>query len=89
MTKQVREGAKSAPVGGFLDRKRTERLKWVAEDHPAALGLFRRVYEHKTSPRDCVKAFCLECSWMDVFAIRECRASACPLWHIRPFQKKG
>lgn len=75
------------PVNEFSDPKRAKRLLAISTDAPSKLALFRRVYDAKASPRECVKAFCLECVWMDEFAIRGCTATACPLWNLRPYQQ--
>lgn len=72
----------------FRDRKRAEMLSQVSEDVPSKRRLFERVYSGAASPRECIKAHCLECCWMDETAIRECTAPACPLWNLRPFVKK-
>ena len=80
----------SAPQNEFGDRSRQKRLQAVSEDSPCRVALFRRVYSGEASPRECIKAFCLECCWFDEAAIRECTATACPLWNLRPFvQREG
>lgn len=63
-----------------------KRLAAVAQDAPSKLGIFKRVYAGKATMRLCIKAFCLECAWMDLAAIRDCTATACPLWRRRPYQ---
>lgn len=81
--------AKTNEFCGYFASKTAFRLRQVEEDAPSQLALFRRVLTHKTgSRRDAIKAFCLECVWMDKKAIRACTAVACPLWHVRPFQKR-
>lgn len=81
--------AKTNEFGGYFASKIAFRLGQVEEDAPSQVALFRRVLTHKTgSRRDAIKAFCLECVWMDKKAIRACTAVACPLWHVRPFQKR-
>ena len=70
----------------FGDPRRVRRFKQVAEHYPSRMGLFRKVYHGQASPRQCIKAFCLECNGWESAAIRECTATACPLWRLRPFQ---
>jgi len=75
------------PVGQLCDPKRARMMRQVTEDAPSKLGVFRRIYASTASPREAIKAKCLECCWMDVTGIRNCTASACPLWRFRPYQK--
>lgn len=77
------------PQGDNQDPKRVLMLKQVSEDAPSKLGVFRSVYASQASPRQAIKAKCLECCWMDVAGIRECTATACALWGFRPYQQKG
>jgi len=77
--------SQTASGNEFRDRKRAELLQEVSEDAPSKETLFRRVYRGEASPRQCIKAHCLECCWMDEKAIRECSDPACPLWDLRPF----
>lgn len=65
---------------------RLQRLEQVERDGPSCLGVFRKAYASK-SKGAAIKAFCLECLWMDRQAIRACTAPACPLWNVRPFQR--
>jgi len=73
----------------FRDPRRVRRFKQVAEHYPSRMGLFRRVYQGKASPRECIKAFCLECNGWEEVAIGNCTATACPIWHLRPYQPKA
>ena len=81
--------SKTLPLGQFNDPKRTRMLRQVSEDAPSKLGVFRRVYESTATPRQAIRAKCLECAWMNVAAIRDCTGTACPLWRFRPYQKAG
>ena len=74
------------PESEFRDPQRVRRFKQVMEHYPSRMGLFRRVYHGKASPRECIKAFCLECNGWEEAAIRECTARACPLYGLRPYQ---
>ena len=73
------------PEGEPSDLKQTAMLEQVSTDAPSKRGLFQRVYLGKASPRQCIKAQCLQCCWMDEAAIRECADTACPLHRLRPF----
>jgi hypothetical protein len=74
---------------GFSDSNREGMLRQVAQDAPGKVALFERVYRGKTSPKQAIKAKCLECTWMDQSAISECTATDCPLWAFRPYQRKA
>jgi hypothetical protein len=76
----------SVPDSEFSDPRRVRRFKQVLEHYPSRAGLFRKVYEGKASPRECIKAFCLECNGWEEAAIRDCPATACPIWRMRPYQ---
>ncbi len=69
------------------DQGRLRMLRQVERDAPSCLGAFRKAYSSK-SRGAAVKAFCLECLWMDRQAIRDCAAAACPLWNVRPFRQR-
>ena len=75
------------PVGEFGDPRRERRFKQVTEHYPSRMGLFRKVYQGQASPRQCIKAFCLECNGWEPDAIAKCTAPACPLWNLRPYQQ--
>ena len=84
----TQEAPQTASLGQFGDAKQEKRLSAVAQDAPSRLKLFQRIYRGTASPRECIKAFCLECVWMDEAAIRECTATACPLHRLRPYQRR-
>ena len=79
---------KQAQQGQNLERKRAVMLQQVSEDAPSKVGVFRSAYGGK-SLRAAVNAQCLMCCWMDVSAIRDCTAPSCPLFAVRPFQRKS
>lgn len=70
------------------DHRRVRRFKQVMEHYPKRTMLFWRVYQGQSSPRECIKAFCLECNGWEETAIRECLATACPIFKFRPYQFK-
>ena len=75
------------PVRPSGDPAQARRLRQVAEHHPSRLKLLQRVYACQTSPRECIKAFCLECNGYEEAAIRDCSAPACALYRFRPYQR--
>lgn len=79
----TRDAFQTASLGQCWDAKQAKRLSAIAQDAPSRL---KRVYCGTASPRECNKVFCLECVWMDEKAIRECTATACPLYRLRPYQ---
>lgn len=72
------------PPSFNLDAKREKMFQQIAEDGPSCLKVFKKAYSGNRPA--AVKALCLECCWLDRAAIRECTATECPLWEIRPFQ---
>jgi len=66
------------------DRQRIRRAQFVPE---SAKKLFAKVWAKKSSPRQAIKAHCLECQGFVREDIATCTAGACPLWNLRPFQK--
>jgi hypothetical protein len=53
--------------------------------------LFERVLNGQpgVSPRQAIKAQCLDCTGLDRQAVSYCRARVCPLWRYRPYQAGG
>ncbi len=72
----------------FEARKRAERVADIAEDAPRFVKLFLRVYSGKASPREAIRAHCLECIGFEVAAVKDCGAPACPLYEYRPYQEE-
>src|SRR4026208_1737352 len=68
----------------FSDPAQVRRLRQVSEHYPTRVNLFRRVYNGQASPRECIKALCLECNGWDEIAIGNCTAKACPVHRHRP-----
>lgn len=73
------------PVEQSIALKRARRLETVPVSRRR---VFERSWSGQASPRACIKAFCLECLGFDEAAIRDCTAWACPLWRLRPYQRK-
>src|ERR1051325_6257476 len=76
----------TAPPAEIIAAKRAERLKTTSDMFKP---LMKRIYAKTASPRECIKAFCLECVGFDRNAIAECSSYACPHWNLRPFKKSG
>ena len=85
----ARSHVQTGREAGFSDPRRARMVQQVREDAPSRVGVFLRVYSGSASPREAIKAKCLECCWMDEAGIRECTGTACPLWGFRPYQKGG
>ena len=81
------EAPPSGRPGEFSDPRRARMMRQVSEDRSSAVPLFLRVYTGQASPREAIKAKCLECCWMDEVGIRECTGTACPLWAFRPYRQ--
>ena len=48
--------------------------------------LFNRSISGKASPRDAIKAKCLECMGYKKAEVRLCTAPTCPLFTLRPYR---
>lgn len=76
----------TAPLGEFSDPRQARHLAGVLRDAPSKAGVFRRVYARQASPREAIRAQCLDCVGLDELAIRGCTSTACPLYYFRPYQ---
>jgi hypothetical protein len=54
----------------------------------SAQRITQKALSGKASPRDAIKAFCLECVVWDRAAIKECDIKDCPLWMYRPWREE-
>ena len=70
----------------ILTPKQRVRLQSRGE---SVRNLFRKCFLKSAKPKQAIKAFCLDCMVEDKSAIGECGDRCCPLWHFRPYQKKG
>ena len=64
---------------------RVEHLSRVPE---SAKGIVCRAFDGAASPRQAIKAKCLECCCYQREHITHCRAVTCPLHAYRPYQMK-
>ena len=71
-----------------MDAKQIRRVERVVRSSPKYAGLFQAVYVGASSPRQCIKVFCLDCMGLQKDEIPLCSATACPLWKLRPYQRK-
>ncbi len=55
--------------------------------HPLFVRVLNRIGQ--VSPRMAIKAQCLDCMGLDREAVAGCADRKCPLWHFRPYQKRG
>jgi hypothetical protein len=51
-------------------------------------GVLQKAYRKTASPRQAIKAKCLECTNFDRDSVTHCPVETCPLWSYRAFQKK-
>jgi hypothetical protein len=68
-------------------RTREEVVAGCLGSAPAkAQTVLERAYAGSASPREGIKAKCLECLNFDRLGIRDCTGYSCPLWAYRPYQ---
>lgn len=48
--------------------------------------ILQRAFEGKSSPRQAIKAKCLDCTLFQREEIANCPAPSCPLYLLRPYQ---
>lgn len=63
----------------------------MSEQRPVTLydKVLARARAGEASPRQAIKAFCLECVGLIRKDITECTAKQCPLWKYRPYQTEA
>jgi hypothetical protein len=52
----------------------------------SARGIVARAFAGKASPRQAIKARCLQCSNYQRDEIKHCTVEGCALWTYRPYQ---
>ena len=71
-------------------RKRKMSITKKADKMP---GIYRKNYlavvEGKASPRNAIKAFCIECQGYQRKEVTKCNVIDCPLNLFRPYQKEN
>ena len=79
---------RKAKVAAFVasSSKNRDLLHGLHLNHAA---LYVDALEGRLTLKNSVKAKCLECSTWQQDEVTNCTVKACPLWHIRPFQKKA
>ncbi len=72
-----------------LEPKKRAMVEKRAADVPiSARGGYVRSALGEASPRQAIKAFCLECVYWIRSEVTQCTALACPLYEYRPFAAK-
>jgi hypothetical protein len=68
-------------------RRGVEQLRGMVKDlAPRQLGTLEKCLEGNR--KAAITLTCVECSHGDLPSVRDCTCYACPLWHLRPFQRK-
>jgi hypothetical protein len=67
-------------------RVTVQRTAYLAGVPASARRLVQKAFEGACSPRQAIKANCLDCSGFDRGEIRSCQVILCPLHAFRPFQ---
>lgn len=70
-------------------RQKHERIKLQYKNVPQSMrNLFLSVFATKPTMSKCVKLKCLDCCCFDKTEVTKCTTITCPLWEVRPYQKK-
>jgi hypothetical protein len=65
-----------------------ERREAHVQRAPVSLqGGLRRALAGEGSPRQIIKAKCLDCCNWERVEVANCTVVTCPLWRLRPYQK--
>ena len=69
-----------------VEAARRSAVERRAKDMPSLYrGGYLRAVTGRASPREAIKAHCLECVGWERGQVVNCTGSACPLWRYRPF----
>lgn len=72
-----------------LDPKKRAMVEKRAKETPKSARLgYLRAATGESSPRQAIKAFCLECVYWIRSEVSMCTARGCPLYEYRPFAAK-
>jgi hypothetical protein len=74
----------SSKVAEALTLAQSKRLSGWNASHQR---LIQRCWSGKASPRQALKAQCLDCVGQDRQAIADCADRCCPLWQYRPYKQ--
>ncbi len=69
-----------------LDTEQAQAVESLPMVYRATL---RKAFTGAASPRQAIKAKCIDCTCGHRCEIRECPSNECPLWRFRPYQKEG
>lgn len=61
----------------------------VANAPASAKNTLSRAFSGNASPRQAIRAKCLDCARFDRSEIKNCACHLCPLWAYRPFENEG
>ena len=78
----------TARPAAFSHHQCDRLLATVQKDAPSKAPLLSRVFAGMASPREAIKAKCLECVCFCEVEVRKCTSPGCPLWEYRPYQIK-
>ena len=83
------EPSSKCPPEGVQTNK-SEVIRYAQNIPSKYQQVYLRAATGKSSPREAIKAKCLDCVGYEEPSnrIRACSAKTCPVWQFRPYQKK-
>ena len=75
------------PNPGGLTPEQEDLIGRLGAEKNLYTPLFSRVYSGKASPRQAIRAKCMDCSNWQRAEVRFCTVSDCALWPYRPFRE--
>jgi hypothetical protein len=76
----------AAPAAVIDPATKTRQAAYLRRVPVKSRGIVGKAFGQSCSPRQAIKAKCLDCSCFDREEVRDCRVSVCPLWPWRPYQ---
>lgn len=80
------DAAAAAPAAVIDATTKARQSDYLRRIPVKSRGLVAKAFGQSCSPRQAIKAKCLDCAVFDREEVRLCRVTVCPLWPWRPYQ---
>jgi hypothetical protein len=75
----------AAPAAAPDPATKSRQAAYLRHIPTKSRGIVGKAFGKSCSPRQAIKAKCLDCSGFDREEVRLCRVTVCPLWPWRPY----
>lgn len=79
----------AAPVAVADPATKTRQAVYLHRVPVKSRGIVGKAFGQACSPRQAIKAKCLDCSGFDREEVRVCRVTVCPFWPWSPYRGAG